>query len=71
MLPADLVDRDQLDAVEARVADPARPVELLVNNAGFGLKGRFLDNDVDDEQADARHPGDRRDAALATRRSAP
>jgi len=51
VLPADLVDRDQLDAVAARVADPERPVELLVNNAGFGLKGRFLVNDVAAEQA--------------------
>ena len=51
VLPADLVDRDQLDAVAGRVADPERPVELLVNNAGFGLKGRFLVNDVAAEQA--------------------
>jgi hypothetical protein len=51
VLPADLVDRDQLATVEARLADRARPVELLVNNAGFGLKKRFLDNDVAEEHA--------------------
>ena len=51
VLAADLVDREQLGRVEARLADPDRPVDLLVNNAGFGLKGRFLDNAVDDEQA--------------------
>jgi short-subunit dehydrogenase len=51
VMAADLVDRDQLARVEARLADPERPVDLLVNNAGFGLKQRFLDNDVEAEQA--------------------
>lgn len=51
VLPADLSDRAELAAVEARLADRERPVDLLVNNAGFGLKGRFLDNDVEAEQA--------------------
>ena len=51
VLPADLGDRDQLATVEARVADAARPVDLVVNNAGFGLKRNFLDNDVEQEQA--------------------
>jgi short-subunit dehydrogenase len=51
VLPADLVDRADLAAVAARLADPDRPVDLLVNNAGFGLKKRFLDNTVDEEQA--------------------
>ncbi|WP_426244898.1 SDR family NAD(P)-dependent oxidoreductase [Nocardioides sp. LHG3406-4] len=51
VLPADLGDRDQLARVEARLADTGRPVDLLVNNAGFGLKRRFLDNDVAAEQA--------------------
>jgi len=50
-IAADLVDRDQLGRVEARLADRDRPVDLLVNNAGFGLKKRFLDNDVEAEQA--------------------
>jgi short-subunit dehydrogenase len=51
VLPADLVDRTQLAVVEARLAATDRPVDLLVNNAGFGLKKRFLDNSVDEEQA--------------------
>ncbi|WP_344303872.1 SDR family oxidoreductase [Nocardioides bigeumensis] len=51
VLVADLADREQLARVEQRLRDPERPVELLVNNAGFGLKKRFLDNDVDTEQA--------------------
>jgi short-subunit dehydrogenase len=50
-LPADLADRDALRRVEERVADPDRPGDLLVNNAGFGLKRPFLDNDVEEEQA--------------------
>jgi len=49
VLPADLADPAQLATVEARLADEAHPVDLLVNNAGFGLKGRFLDNTVEDE----------------------
>lgn len=50
-LTADLVVPEQLALVEARLRDAERPVDLLVNNAGFGLKKRFLDNPVDDEVA--------------------
>lgn len=50
VLAADLLDRAQLTRVAERVADSSRPVELLVNNAGFGLKHRFLDNDIETEQ---------------------
>ena len=45
-LAADLSDRSALQRVADRVADPARPVDVLVNNAGFGLKQRFADGDL-------------------------
>jgi len=51
VVPADLADPAQLATVEARLADRDRPIDLLVNNAGFGLKQRFLDNDAAAEQA--------------------
>ncbi|WP_341350921.1 SDR family NAD(P)-dependent oxidoreductase [Nocardioides convexus] len=41
----------RLARVEARLADRAQGVDLLVNNAGFGLKERFLDNPLEVEQA--------------------
>jgi len=50
VLPADLGDRAQLATVEARLADRERPVDLLVNNAGFGMKEKFLANSIEDEQ---------------------
>jgi uncharacterized protein len=50
VLVADLGDREQLGPVEARLADPSQPIDLLVNNAGFGLKHPFLENSVDQEQ---------------------
>jgi short-subunit dehydrogenase len=51
VLVADLSDRAGMALVEARLSDESRPVDLLVNNAGFGLKRRFLDNSVEQEQA--------------------
>lgn len=50
VLPTDLADRVALQKVEDRIADPSRPIDWLVNNAGFGLVEPFLRTDVDDEQ---------------------
>jgi len=49
VLAADLVRPRQREKVEARVADEARPIEILVNNAGFGLPLAFERNDIEDE----------------------
>ncbi len=49
VLGADLTEPAQLAAVEARLADPKRPIEILINNAGFGTMGRFHELDVDAE----------------------
>ena len=51
VLVADLSDRAGMALVEGRLTDESRPVDLLVNNAGFGLKRRFSSNSVDQEQA--------------------
>ncbi|MCK8677241.1 SDR family NAD(P)-dependent oxidoreductase [Streptomyces lichenis] len=49
VLSADLATEEGIGAVERRLGDPRRPVDLLVNNAGFGNKGRFLDVSMGDE----------------------
>ncbi|MGO4462355.1 SDR family NAD(P)-dependent oxidoreductase [Streptomyces sp. M-16] len=50
VLPADLLDPEQCATVAGRLADPARPVDMLVNNAGFGLPAPFPYNPVEDEE---------------------
>ncbi|MGP9019119.1 SDR family NAD(P)-dependent oxidoreductase [Streptomyces sp. BR1] len=49
VLVADLSTEDGIAAVEARLAERRKPVDLLVNNAGFGNKGRYLDVPMADE----------------------
>lgn len=51
ILAADLSTPEGLAAVAARVADPDRPIDLLVNNAGFGLGTTFLESSIEDEIA--------------------
>jgi len=52
VLPADLTDGSDLATVEARVADYDRPVDVLVNNAGFGTVGEFADMPIDREASE-------------------
>lgn len=48
VIAADLADRSQLAVVEDRLR--AQPVEILVNNAGFGVLQSFSTGDLDAEQ---------------------
>lgn len=51
VMVADLGVRAQLAEVEDRLRDPERPVEVLVNNAGFSINQRFVGGDVEAEQS--------------------
>ncbi|AQP45851.1 SDR family NAD(P)-dependent oxidoreductase [Tessaracoccus flavus] len=53
VLPADLAVRDDVARVAARLEDQSRPVDWLVNNAGFGLHSTVLDPDDIDIHARA------------------
>lgn len=50
VLAADLADREQVQAVERRLGDRDRPISILVNNAGFGVKAAFAKADLAEEQ---------------------
>ena len=49
VVAADLSDLDQTRRVEVWLRD--HPVDVLVNNAGFGMQKPFHVNDIEDEQA--------------------
>ncbi|RKE22441.1 SDR family oxidoreductase [Streptomyces sp. TLI_171] len=48
-LAADLATETGIEAVEHRLRDSEQPVDLLINNAGFGNRGAYLDVPVQDE----------------------
>lgn len=50
ILVADLTKPTQLTKVEKRLASKIKPIEVLINNAGFGINKSFLDSDIDAEQ---------------------
>lgn len=49
VLAADLSTESGIAALEERAGDRRHPIDLLVNNAGFGNKGSYLDVPVADE----------------------
>ena len=49
IIVADLSVAADVDRVADRLRDASDPVDLLINNAGFGLPLQFADNDIDDE----------------------
>ncbi|WP_344014184.1 SDR family oxidoreductase [Streptomyces thermospinosisporus] len=49
VLTADLAEDAGIEAVAERLRDRKNPVDLLINNAGFGNKGRYLDVPMADE----------------------
>ena len=63
VLPADLTDAEQLQVVEDRCRDRDAPIDVLVNNAGFGSFGSFHSLDLDTEST--RDPAQRRRARAA------
>ena len=48
VLSADLSIRAEVDAVARRLEDESRPIDMLVNNAGFGLHSSLLDASAND-----------------------
>ncbi|KMY23407.1 SDR family NAD(P)-dependent oxidoreductase [Actinobaculum suis] len=50
VFPADLAKREDAIRVGERVADTARPIGLLVNNAGFGLGQDFATGSLEQEE---------------------
>lgn len=49
VLSADLSSMDGIRKVTDRLTDAARPVDTLINSAGFGLAHAFEKNDIEDE----------------------
>lgn len=50
VLAADLAERADVERVIERLSNAARPVDVLVNNAGFSPRASLLDDDPDDHE---------------------
>lgn len=51
LLSADLTKPMQLEKVRKRLSDTKKPIDVLINNAGFGINKSFLDSEINAEQA--------------------
>ena len=49
-IKVDLTKLNQLAKVEKRLSNTSKPIEVLINNAGFGIKQSFIDSDLKKEQ---------------------
>lgn len=49
VIASDLAADEGVERVASRLRDAGDPVDLLINNAGFGLPLQFADNHIDDE----------------------
>lgn len=49
-LPADLSTDAGVSAVAERLRSAQRPIDLLINNAGFGLPRTFLESSIEEEE---------------------
>ena len=63
VLAADLAEDDGCRTSSRGCPTRDRPVDLLVNNAGFSLNRRFVTGDIEDEERHAARPGPRGAAA--------
>jgi short-subunit dehydrogenase len=50
ILVADLSTEQGCKLVEERVSDPEKPIDVLINNAGFGIRDSFQRSHIDAEQ---------------------
>ena len=51
IIVADLSKNNEIAKVSKRLTNPKNPIEVLINNAGFGLKNSFLTSKSKDERA--------------------
>ena len=51
VISADVGDRDDVDRLAVRLRQDERPIDVLINNAGFGVGAGFTRSALEDEQA--------------------